>query len=123
MEIVFFFLVFPCSFLCWFSWQKATRDVCVGERLFWCVSGEFFRLCFFDVFFGTRSVFFGWVLHDTRLSMVEIGGFSGRLLQREVPSEDTCLQAPTSVTVFSRRMFRLVFVWVFIYFSVHSLPL
>jgi hypothetical protein len=55
--------------------------------------------------------------------MVEIGGFNGRLLQMEVPGEGACLQAPTSVTVSSRRMFGLVFVWIFIYFSVHSLPL
>jgi hypothetical protein len=36
------------------------------------VSGDFFWLCFFDIFFRAKSVLFGWVFHDTRLSMVEI---------------------------------------------------
>jgi hypothetical protein len=44
-------------------------------------------------------VFFGWVFYDTRLSMVEISGFNGRLLQREVLGECECLHAP--ITAFS----------------------
>jgi hypothetical protein len=41
---------------------------------------------------------------------LEIGGFGGRLLQREVPGEGACLHALVSATAFSRRRFRLVFV-------------
>jgi hypothetical protein len=40
-------------------------------------------------------VFFGWVLHDTASlwwRSLEIGGFGGRLLQREVPDGGACLQ-------------------------------
>jgi len=51
-----------------------------------------------------------------RLFMVEIGGFGGRLLQREVPGEGACLHALVSVTAFSRCGFRLVYVWVFCFF-------
>jgi len=41
---------------------------------------------------------------------LEINGFGGRLLQREVPSEGVCLHALVSMTAFSRRRFCLVFV-------------
>jgi hypothetical protein len=68
-------------------------------------------------------VFFDWVLHDTCLSMVEIGGFGDRLLQREVPGEGTCLHVLVLVTTFSLRLFRLVSVWVFCLFFFHCLPL
>jgi hypothetical protein len=46
---------------------------------------------------------------------LEIDGFGGSLLQREVPSEGVCLHALVPVTAFSRRRFRLVFVWVFLF--------
>jgi hypothetical protein len=69
---------------------------------------SFFWLCFFYVFFRAGSVLFGCILYDTRLSIVEIGGFNSRLLPMDVPGEGAYLQAPTSVTVFSQRMFRLV---------------
>jgi hypothetical protein len=45
----------------------------------------------------------------------EIGGFGGRLLQREIPGEGTCLHALVTVTAFSRRRFRLSYVWIFLF--------
>jgi hypothetical protein len=94
-------LVFPCAFFCWFFWHKATRDVVLGS-CFFGVSPASFSDCafFFYVFFRARSVFFGWVLYDTRLFMMEISGFDSRLLQREVPGEGACLHALVSVTTF-----------------------
>jgi hypothetical protein len=62
-------------------------------------------------------VLFDWIIHDTRLSIVEIGDFGDRLLQREVPGEGTCLHVLVPVTAFSRRRFLLVSVWVFCLFS------
>jgi len=48
--------------------------------------------------------------------LLEVGGFDGRLLHREVLSEGACLHAFVLVTTFSQRWFRLVFVWVFCLF-------
>jgi hypothetical protein len=42
---------------------------------------------------------------------LEIDGFGGRLLQREVPSEGVCLHALVSMTAFSRRRFCLDFLF------------
>jgi hypothetical protein len=55
--------------------------------------------------------------------MVEIGGFGGRLLQREVPSEGLCLYALVSVTAFSRSRFCWFLFGFFVCFSFQSLPL
>jgi hypothetical protein len=68
--LFWFFLVL---FSVGFRGRRLHRTSVLGSG-FSGVSDEFFRLCFFDVFFRARSVLFGWILHDTRLSMVEIFG-------------------------------------------------